>query len=86
MALRQLATSEMSGTWNVGTGIATSVHELLATVEQVVGHRVPHEHRPARIGEVTRSRLANDRIAADIGWRSSTSLPTGLAAILSAPN
>lgn len=82
-ALRALATSDQSGTWNVGTGVATSVHDLLATVEQVVGHAVPHEHRPARAGEVIRSRLSVERIAADLGWRPSTSLPAGLAAILS---
>ena len=79
-ALSRLAVAGASGTWNVGTGHGTSVHDLLRLVEQAVGHEIPHEHRPARIGEILTSRLAVDRIAADIGWRASTSLPSGLAA------
>ena len=80
-ALSRLAISEASGTWNVGTGQGTSVHDLLRLVEQAVGHEMPHEHRPARIGEISRSRLSVERIAAEIGWRASTTLSSGLAEI-----
>lgn len=84
VALRRLATSERSGTWNVGTGVATSVNDLLSAVTDAVGHRVPHEHRPARMGEVYRSRLSIERILSDIGWGPTTLLKDGLAEIVSA--
>lgn len=83
-ALRTLARSDRTGTWNVGTGIATSVHDLLDTVEQVIGHHLEHEHKPARIGEVHRSRLSLERISLDTGWVPGTSLRAGLVEVLSA--
>jgi UDP-glucose 4-epimerase len=81
-AIRALAVSSRSGTWNIGTGRSTTVHELLAAVEEAAGRKIPHEHHPQRDGEVQRSCLSIDRIAADIGWRPRTSLAEGLRTVL----
>jgi UDP-glucose 4-epimerase len=83
-ALLRLAESELSGTWNVATGTAISVHGLLGTVGQIVGREIAHVHEPARVGEVYRSRLGIERIATDLGWRPTTSLERGLGLIASA--
>jgi UDP-glucose 4-epimerase len=81
-AVRAASASKVSGTWNVGSGRSTSVHELLAAVESAASRPVPHEHLPAREGEVRHSRLSVDRIAADLGWRPRTSLADGLGVVL----
>lgn len=78
-ALRMLASHPRSGTWNVATGYAATVHALIATLEAVANRPLSHEHRPGRAGEVYRSRLSIDRIVGDIGWRPRTTLVDGLA-------
>lgn len=77
-AIRLLASHPRSGTWNVATGHAATVHELIAALEAVARRPLPHEHRPGRAGEVYRSRLSIDRIVAEIGWRPRTTLVDGL--------
>lgn len=81
-AIRMLASNPRSGTWNVGTGSATTVHELIAAVEAAAGRHLSHEHLPARPGEVYRSRLSVERIAEEIGWQPTTTLDDGLAETL----
>ena len=77
-ALTTLAATHRSGTWNVASGAATSVHELLAQVERTVGRAIPHLHAPARAGEVYRSRLSIERITSETDWSPATTLAAGL--------
>jgi UDP-glucose 4-epimerase len=83
-AVKAMITSDLSGTWNVGTGVATTVHELLRAVERSIDREVPHDHAAARIGEVCRSRLSIDRIRTDLGWAPITPLSAGLRQTLAA--
>ncbi|HEY6608788.1 MAG TPA: NAD-dependent epimerase/dehydratase family protein [Candidatus Limnocylindria bacterium] len=77
-ALRLLLTTDASGIWNVGTGRATTVHDLLAAVCRTSRVSLGHEHAPGRQGEVRTSRLDVDRIGRDLGWSPATSLDDGL--------
>lgn len=81
-AIRKLVDSPRSGVCNVGTGEATSVHELLAITERVAGGSIEHAHADARAGEVRMSRLGVGRISAEVGWQPTVSLAEGLRLML----
>jgi UDP-glucose 4-epimerase len=53
--------------YNVGSGAAVGVLELVAMVEDVTGHPVPVRHRPA-VAEPPVIEAAVGRIAAALGW------------------
>lgn len=67
-----------SGMWNVGTGTATTINDLLAMTERVFGPAVAVERLPPRPGDVFRSSLSVAKIAAEIGWRPTIPLAEGL--------
>ncbi len=75
--LRMLQTNE-NGMWNVGTGRATTINELLAAAEGAFGPATELRHLPARAGDVFSSCLAVDKIRSDLGWRPALSLADGL--------
>jgi UDP-glucose 4-epimerase len=70
--------SDQSGTWNVGTGVGSSVRTLLTELEALIGPATEIRHEPPRDGDVLVSRLAIDRIAHDLGWTPRFSLASGL--------
>jgi UDP-glucose 4-epimerase len=69
-----------AGVFNVGTGIETSVLELLAACCRVAGVSVAHEHAPPRPGELHRSALDPSLAEAKLGFRAECSLEEGLRA------
>ncbi len=78
-ALLLMANSGEDGTWNVGTGEATSILELLRTMEDTAGPAARVEHGPGRPGDVQHSRLNVDKIQKDLGWCPRRDLASGLA-------
>jgi UDP-glucose 4-epimerase len=68
--------------FNIGTGRETSVVELLAACQAAAATAFEPEHRPARLGELTRSCLDASLAAAELDWRARTDLAAGLAATL----
>ncbi len=71
--------STESGTFNVGTGIETSVLELLELLQQGAGIETPVEFEPLRSGELRRSALDSSRIRDALGWEPTVELASGLA-------
>ncbi|MHB8107498.1 MAG: NAD-dependent epimerase/dehydratase family protein [Candidatus Cryosericum sp.] len=67
------------GTFNIGTSIETSLNQLLATFERVVGHPVARDYASARAGEVQRVALNAGKAQHELGWMPSVSLDDGLA-------
>jgi UDP-glucose-4-epimerase GalE len=67
-ALRRLAQGGPSATYNVGTEQPSSVREVLAAVERVVGKRVPYRSAPRRPGDPAVLYASAARIRADLGW------------------
>jgi UDP-glucose 4-epimerase len=67
------------GTYNVGSGVATSVTELFDLV--AAGGTQPR-HGPARPGDIRHSVLDSSAIQQALGWRVEISLPEGLAATM----
>jgi UDP-glucose 4-epimerase len=69
-----------TGPLNVGTGIETSVIDLLGTLTDASGVEVDHELAPARHGELHRVVIDPSAAGEALGWSAETSLHDGLAA------
>ena len=67
-----------SGTYNIGTGVGTSVNTLFAEVKRIVGSDQPERHGPAKVGEVFKIWLNADRARRELGWHPASDLDQGL--------
>lgn len=65
--------------FNIGTGVGTSLKELIACMEKITGRRASLETRPPRPVDVAANVLDPTRAAQHLGWKPETSLETGLA-------
>ncbi len=75
--------SDATGVYNVGTGVETSVLDLVAAFRGLEGgERFAPTHAPARAGEVLRSCLDATRIAETLGWTPQVPLADGLRSTL----
>ena len=72
------AGAEATGAVNIGTGVETSVTELVTALG------VPAEYAPARTGEVARSCLDISRAAEVLGWAPAVGLQDGVRRTLAA--
>jgi len=66
---------------NVGSGVSTSLAQLLSIVESVVGRELPVQGLPVRSVDRQDVRLDVRRAAHWLGWRARTSLYDGVAAM-----
>ena len=78
-SLLTMARSDRAGTWNVGTGVSTTILELLRALESEIGPATEIRHGPRRPGDVGNSRLAIGSIENDLGWRPEYDLAGGIA-------
>jgi nucleoside-diphosphate-sugar epimerase len=66
--------------YNVGGGVEATMHEAIATLEQVAGRPLDVVERPAATGDVRRTAADTLRIERELGWRATTTLTDGLRA------
>jgi UDP-glucose 4-epimerase len=64
--------------FNIGTGVETSVIALAEIINAVAGASVALEHEPARAGELARSAVDPSKARQQFGWTPETSLRVGL--------
>jgi UDP-glucose 4-epimerase len=87
-ALTTLATSHDDGyaAYNVGTGTAWSVREVVEQVEHALGEDITIEQDEDRVRESDRPHLRADptRLEEDYGWTATTSFVDGLGDLLDA--
>ncbi|HVB78588.1 MAG TPA: NAD-dependent epimerase/dehydratase family protein [Candidatus Binataceae bacterium] len=76
-----LATT-VSGAFNIGTGVETSVSQLYESLAHAAGTSRAAEFGPARAGEQRRSVILAERAARELGWRPQVELPEGLGQTL----
>jgi UDP-glucose 4-epimerase len=69
----------VTGTYNIGTGVATTVLALVDLLRATLGTLPPVRHEAARAGEIQRNCLDVSRAARDGLWRPRTALAEGLA-------
>jgi len=75
--------SETSGAINIGTGVETSVLELIEALKKLSGSQsFEPEFAPARPGEVQAISLDAVRAERELGWRAETGLEEGLRVTL----
>lgn len=67
-----------SGTFNVGTGVETSVNTLFGHLRRQIAPHIDAVYEPPRAGEQLRSVLSFRKAASELGWRPRVSLPVGL--------
>ena len=67
-----------TGTFNVGTGVQTTVTELHELIAAAVGVSRPPDHADARTGEVHASALDPTRAGRELGWKPDTDLTDGV--------
>jgi UDP-glucose 4-epimerase len=75
-----LAAAGRRGVFNVGTGVATSVLELLQACISVTGVQAEPVFEPPRAGEIQRSVLDTSLAERELGFKAQTPLEEGLAA------
>ena len=67
-----------TGTFNIGTGVQTTITELHHMIAEVVGVSRPPDHAEARTGEVHASALDPTRAGRVLGWKPDTDLTEGI--------
>ena len=68
---------------NIGTGVETSVNELVSILSQKISWDGEPEYAPKREGELLRSVLNIERAKSQIGWEPKYTLDTGLDELIS---
>ena len=68
---------------NIGTGVETSVNELVSILSQKISWDGEPEYAPKREGELLRSVLNNERAKSQIGWEPKYTIDTGLDELIS---
>ena len=68
----------VTGTFNIGTGVQTTVNTLFAKIKHLSGFKQKELHGPACKGEVMRSALDARKAAKELGWKPEVSLEDGL--------
>ncbi len=69
---------ETQGTYNVGTGVETSINDLFRMLIQHTGSTCKEVHGPAKKGEQARSVIDNTKLRLDVSWEPKTDLSAGL--------
>lgn len=69
---------ETHGTYNVGTGVETSVNDLFRILIQHTGSTCKEVHGPAKKGEQARSVIDNTRMRHELSWEPKADLSEGL--------
>src|ERR1700677_2541952 len=72
----------VSGAFNIGTGVETSVNQLFGTLANAAGTSRAAEFGLARAGEQRRSVILPERASRELGWRPQVELSDGLAQTL----
>jgi len=67
-----------AGVFNIGTGVATSVNELLTALGSILGPSPGVRHAPARPAEVLRACVNASKAAREGLWQPKTTLAEGL--------
>jgi UDP-glucose-4-epimerase GalE len=68
LAVEALIAGDRGGAYNVGTGVGTSVREVIASVGRVTGTPVPHDEADRREGDPPALYAAADTVREKFGW------------------
>ncbi|HEX4511931.1 MAG TPA: NAD-dependent epimerase/dehydratase family protein [Polyangiaceae bacterium] len=71
---------DLTGAYNVGTGVETSVNALCEAIRAAVGTSLVAAHGPGKPGEQLRSSLDASALTRATGWKPETALADGIRA------
>ena len=69
---------ETQGTYNVGTGVETSINDLYRILVQHTGSNSKEVHGPAKKGEQARSVIDSTKLRHEVSWETKADLSEGL--------
>ena len=69
---------DTQGTYNVGTGVETSINDLFRILVQHTGSTCKEIHGPAKKGEQARSVIDNTKLRHEVSWEPKADLSDGL--------
>jgi UDP-glucose 4-epimerase len=64
--------------FNVSSGVGTSLNDLLATLELVLGKSIERRYLPGRPFDVPVNVLCNERARAELNWAPEVSMEAGI--------
>lgn len=73
-ALSRIADHRGVRTWNLGTGVPTSVLALIGAFEEAVGAPIPHRIGPRRSGDLGSAWADVSRAREELGWQATRSV------------
>lgn len=68
----------VSGIYNLGSGMATSINEIFSTLKEVTAYQNPPIHGPAMLGETRHIYLTAEKAKEELGWQPTIGLLDGL--------
>lgn len=68
-ALKWVSKSKQNEQINLGTGIGSSIYEIIALTEQICGKKIPTKYANKRIGEPSHLVAANDKAKKLLNWQ-----------------
>jgi len=78
-ANRAVLAHDLSGAYNVGTGVETSINELYATLRDTVGRSLEAVRAPGLPGEQRRSCITSRALTLATGWTPTIALHEGVS-------
>ncbi len=72
------ADSSASGPFNIGTGVATSVLDIVSALEEQADGRFEPQMAPERPGEIRHIHLDTSRAREELGWEATVAIREGL--------
>ena len=82
-AIHRCLSSEQNHNLNIGSGVETSVLELVSLIEELTGNKYEINYKEAREGELLRSVLDSSLAKETIGWHSETLISEGISEVVS---
>lgn len=76
---RAVAYEGPESVFNISSGDGTSLNELIAIIQEVLGREVACQYRPGRLFDVPVSILDNSRARCELGWQPRVTLKEGIA-------
>jgi len=70
------------GIYNVGSGVGISIFEICAMIELLTGRKMYYNQHPIGRGQVENNVLDCSKIKQEIGWKSCTSMESGIRKML----
>jgi UDP-glucose 4-epimerase len=74
--------SDRAGVYNVGTGLETSLLDLVAMIEKVVGKKAQIDYKDKRIGDIEKSVADITKIKNELGYIPNVDLESGLKKLI----